>query len=91
MGRSKDVFREPDIFKPTRWEKPEQHVAGGTGPGSGFLSLAFGFGARQCVGRRIADNEMQLLLFHVSVSERGEGTARPFQLCTSLIEKNWLN
>ncbi|XP_064153213.1 cytochrome P450 11B, mitochondrial [Anguilla rostrata] len=56
MGRSEDVFREAGIFKPTRWEKSEQR---------GFLSLAFGFGARQCVGRRIADNEMQLLLFHI--------------------------
>ncbi|KAJ8287883.1 hypothetical protein COCON_G00005420 [Conger conger] len=70
MGRSKDVFREPEIFKPTRWEKSERHAAGGTGPGSGFLSLAFGFGARQCLGRRIADNEMQLLLFHILLNFR---------------------
>lgn len=68
MGRSKDIFREPEIFKPTRWERSEQRAAGGTRPETGFLSLAFGFGARQCVGRRIADNEMQLLLFHVSVT-----------------------
>ncbi|CAB1334392.1 unnamed protein product, partial [Coregonus sp. 'balchen'] len=42
----------------------------GAGRGGGFRSLAFGFGARQCVGRRIAENEMQLLLMHILLSFR---------------------
>ncbi|KAJ8392795.1 hypothetical protein AAFF_G00069990 [Aldrovandia affinis] len=70
MGRSKDVFREPEKFEPTRWETSNQDVAGEASPGTGFRSLAFGFGARQCVGRRIAENEMQLLLFHILLNFR---------------------
>ncbi|XP_029360236.1 cytochrome P450 11B, mitochondrial-like [Echeneis naucrates] len=60
MGRSSDVFDDPMRFDPGRWSsgKGGQRI-------SGFRSLAFGFGARQCVGRRIAENEMQLLLMHI--------------------------
>ncbi|XP_075897058.1 cytochrome P450 11C1 [Nelusetta ayraudi] len=63
LGRSADVFDQPLLFEPGRW-------AGGRGEGTGFRSLAFGFGARQCVGRRIAENEMQLLLMHILLSFR---------------------
>lgn len=31
-----------------------------------FQHLAFGFGVRQCLGRRLAEVEMLLLLHHVS-------------------------
>lgn len=74
LGRSQDVFLEPLTFDPGRWARAEagegrgrNNVTAETGSGAGFRSLAFGFGARQCVGRRIAENEMQLLLLHVSV------------------------
>lgn len=33
-----------------------------------FQHLAFGFGMRQCLGRRLAEVEMLLLLHHVSTS-----------------------
>ncbi|KAL0985199.1 hypothetical protein UPYG_G00154000 [Umbra pygmaea] len=73
LGRSQDVFRDPQSFDPARWGTEETAERGG-----GFRSLAFGFGSRQCVGRRIAENEMQLLLmhillrFHLSVSSSEE-------------------
>ncbi|XP_068995381.1 cytochrome P450 11C1 [Embiotoca jacksoni] len=60
MGRSTEVFEDPLRFDPGRWSSREGGQRGG-----GFRSLAFGFGARQCVGRRIAENEMQLLLMHI--------------------------
>lgn len=65
LGRSAEVFEDPQSFDPGRWGKSREE--GQRGAGTGFRSLAFGFGARQCVGRRIAENEMQLLLMHVGV------------------------
>ncbi|KAM6910644.1 cytochrome P450 11C1 [Xenentodon cancila] len=62
MGRSAQVFEDPLRFDPSRWIHGDD---GRRGEGAGFRSLAFGFGARQCVGRRIAENEMQLLLMHI--------------------------
>ncbi|TKS82129.1 Cytochrome P450 11B, mitochondrial CYPXIB [Collichthys lucidus] len=64
MGRSAEVFEEPQRFDPGRWGREESQK----GEGTGFRYLAFGFGARQCVGRRIAENEMQLLLMHILLS-----------------------
>ncbi|XP_055766224.1 cytochrome P450 11B, mitochondrial [Salvelinus fontinalis] len=68
LGRSRDVFQDPERFDPGRWGAQESRE--GPGGGGGFRSLAFGFGARQCVGRRIAENEMQLLLMHILLSFR---------------------
>ncbi|XP_077384465.1 cytochrome P450 11C1 [Festucalex cinctus] len=64
MGRSADVFDDPLTFDPARWARMREERADGGGGGS-FRSLAFGFGSRQCVGRRIAENEIQLLLMHI--------------------------
>ncbi|XP_019737121.1 cytochrome P450 11C1 isoform X1 [Hippocampus comes] len=62
MGRSAEVFDNPLTFDPARWTRMRQERADG---GAAFRSLAFGFGSRQCVGRRIAENEIQLLLMHI--------------------------
>lgn len=69
MGRSEKVFEDPLRFDPSRWSREEgQRVEA-----AGFRSLAFGFGARQCIGRRIAESEMQLLLMHVSDNKKVKG------------------
>ncbi|KAM4600936.1 cytochrome P450 11C1 [Polymixia lowei] len=78
LGRSHKVFEDPQRFDPGRWGSREEGASapggggrgGGRGEGTSFRSLAFGFGARQCVGRRIAENEMQLLLMHILLSFR---------------------
>ncbi|XP_074509616.1 cytochrome P450 11C1 [Sebastes fasciatus] len=67
LGRSAEVFENPQRFEPGRWASGREEGQRGDG-GGGFRSLAFGFGARQCVGRRIAENEMQLLLMHILLS-----------------------
>nr|BAR45420.1 11b-hydroxylase [Parajulis poecilepterus] len=66
MGRSAEVFEDPRCFNPGRWGSSREE--GQSTEGAGFRSLAFGFGARQCVGRRIAENEMQLFLMHILLS-----------------------
>lgn len=63
MGRHPKVFFRPEQYKPSRWLRTETHY---------FRSLGFGFGPRQCLGRRIAEAEMQLFLIHVSYKENNQ-------------------
>ncbi|KAK0139120.1 Cytochrome P450 11B, mitochondrial [Merluccius polli] len=72
LGRNPQIFHQPKRFDPTRWgrEGGERPPGEARGEGAGFRSLAFGFGARQCVGRRIAENEMQLFLMHILLNFR---------------------
>nr|XP_020473234.1 cytochrome P450 11B, mitochondrial-like [Monopterus albus] len=65
LGRSAEVFDDPERFDPERWCSIRE---GGQRPELGFRFMAFGLGARQCVGRRIAENQMQLLLMRVLLS-----------------------
>nr|AWT24626.1 CYP11B [Protopterus annectens] len=55
MGRSAKVFPNPKIYDPKRWLKRD----------NSFKSMAFGFGPRQCIGRRIAELEMLLFFIHI--------------------------
>lgn len=68
------MFEDPLSFNPERWSSSREE--GQRGDRTGFRSLAFGFGARQCVGRRIAENELQLLLMHVSDSRQEKDDER---------------
>nr|BAA00347.1 cytochrome P-450(11beta) [Bos taurus] len=58
LGRNPAVFARPESYHPQRWLDRQ-------GSGSRFPHLAFGFGVRQCLGRRVAEVEMLLLLHHV--------------------------
>ncbi|XP_062998462.1 cholesterol side-chain cleavage enzyme, mitochondrial [Elgaria multicarinata webbii] len=56
MGQDPRFFTKPEQFNPGRWlQKDSKH----------FRNLGFGFGPRQCLGRRIAELEMQLFLIHM--------------------------
>ncbi|XP_041503687.1 cholesterol side-chain cleavage enzyme, mitochondrial [Microtus oregoni] len=58
MGREPSYFSNPDKFDPTRWlEKSKNNTH--------FRYLGFGWGVRQCLGRRIAELEMTILLINV--------------------------
>uniref|UniRef100_A0A8B9GCH3 Cholesterol side-chain cleavage enzyme, mitochondrial n=1 Tax=Amazona collaria TaxID=241587 RepID=A0A8B9GCH3_9PSIT len=56
MGRDPEVFPKPEQFIPQRWL--------GADP-KHFKGLGFGFGPRQCLGRRIAELEMQIFLMQI--------------------------
>ncbi|NXK15525.1 CP11A protein, partial [Herpetotheres cachinnans] len=56
MGGGAAVFPNPERYDPSRWLSKDA---------STFKALAFGFGARQCIGRRLAEAEMMLFLIHV--------------------------
>ena len=52
-------FSHPDRFDPDRWDRS---VNKKRLPGSAFASMPFGFGARRCIGKHIAEYSMQALV-----------------------------
>ncbi|XP_053128670.1 cholesterol side-chain cleavage enzyme, mitochondrial [Hemicordylus capensis] len=56
MGRNPKFFTKPEQFNPERWLTDDPRH---------FRNLGFGFGPRQCLGRRIAELEMALFLIHI--------------------------
>ncbi|KAM3929693.1 cytochrome P450 11B, mitochondrial-like [Leptodactylus fuscus] len=56
MGRSSQIFADPLRYDPSRWMRRDD---------TNFKALAFGFGSRQCIGRRIAESEIMLFLIHM--------------------------
>lgn len=61
MGRSEKYFKNPNKYDPKRWLKQNQT----TNPIDPYTSLPFGFGPRMCIGRRLAEQKMYLILIKV--------------------------
>ena len=61
MGQDPTFFSNPRRFDPTRWLDKNKDL-------THFRNLGFGWGVRQCLGRRIAELEMTLFLIHVSLA-----------------------
>ncbi|XP_071105203.1 1,25-dihydroxyvitamin D(3) 24-hydroxylase, mitochondrial-like [Haliotis cracherodii] len=57
FGRLRRHYEDPDTFRPERWLRATRTVSP-----QPFSWLPFGFGPRMCVGRRVAELEMQLLI-----------------------------
>ncbi|XP_003406106.1 sterol 26-hydroxylase, mitochondrial [Loxodonta africana] len=60
VSRDPSIFPEPESFHPRRWlRKSQPDTLGVLHP---FGSVPFGYGVRACLGRRIAELEMHLML-----------------------------
>lgn len=55
------VFPDPFAFLPQRWIREQKQLSQHP-----FGSVPFGFGIRACLGRRVAELEMYLLLSRVN-------------------------
>ncbi|XP_008069219.1 cholesterol side-chain cleavage enzyme, mitochondrial [Carlito syrichta] len=58
LGREPAFFVNPENFDPTRWLSKDKNI-------THFRNLGFGWGVRQCLGRRMAELEMTILLIHM--------------------------
>ncbi|XP_072473910.1 sterol 26-hydroxylase, mitochondrial [Notamacropus eugenii] len=63
MSRDPDNFPSPKEFLPRRWLRRNQ--IGPVGGNHAFGTLPFGYGVRSCLGRRIAELEMNLVLSRI--------------------------
>ncbi|XP_048200695.1 sterol 26-hydroxylase, mitochondrial [Perognathus longimembris pacificus] len=60
ISQDPSIFSEPESFQPHRWlRKQKSNAPSVQHP---FGSVPFGYGVRACLGRRIAELEMQLML-----------------------------
>ncbi|XP_063728327.1 1,25-dihydroxyvitamin D(3) 24-hydroxylase, mitochondrial-like [Symsagittifera roscoffensis] len=63
IGRNPEYFRNPDTFDPTRWLNDSgEEMARLSSP---FLIGNFGFGARMCIGKRLAEMQIYEALIYL--------------------------
>jgi len=63
MGRDEKLFEDAEAFRPERWLRKKEEIP--TDAVEAFSSIPFGFGTRMCIGRRIAELELHLLLARI--------------------------
>ncbi|XP_022312941.2 cytochrome P450 10-like [Crassostrea virginica] len=73
MFRDSKLFPEPETFKPERWLKGSQMNQ----EIKALSNLVWGHGARMCIGRRFAEQEMHILLTKIVQNFRLEYNHAP--------------
>ena len=63
-GRKEEYFQKPLQFQPERWIRDKD--TGKHQVTDNFACLPFGLGVRSCIGRRVAEVQMQFFLSRVS-------------------------
>jgi cytochrome P450 len=58
ITQSDRFFKNPTKFDPTRWEREDTDI-------NPYSTLAFGLGARMCIGRRVAQQEIYLTIVKI--------------------------
>lgn len=64
IGRDGKYFENPDAFQPERWLRTDKTTTAAAAMGAA-ASLPFAIGARSCIGRRIAEMQLQLALAYL--------------------------
>jgi cytochrome P450 len=65
ITQSDRFFKNPAKFDPTRWEREDTEI-------NPYSTLAFGYGARMCIGRRTAEQEVYLTIIKILQNYRLE-------------------
>ncbi|XP_062589510.1 cytochrome P450 10-like [Saccostrea cucullata] len=76
MFRDSKFYPDPETFKPERWLKESDMDK----ELKGFSNLVWGHGARMCIGRRFAEQEMYIVLTKIVQNfmiEYNHGTVEP--------------
>lgn len=69
MSNTDDYFGSPEEFVPERWLKNENATSCPMQDKKihPYVSLPFGYGRRSCLGRRLAETELNILLAKVKL------------------------
>nr|AIL94170.1 cytochrome P450 CYP3022A1 [Tigriopus japonicus] len=63
MGRRSDYFADPQKFWPSRWERSKSgQFRQGVDLAARFATIPFGFGARSCLAKHLAEYQLQFLV-----------------------------
>lgn len=58
MSQREQLFEDPEKYRPERWSDRNEHAHN---PHREYSCLPFGYGARSCLGRSMAETQMMLL------------------------------
>ncbi|XP_013406758.1 cytochrome P450 10 [Lingula anatina] len=82
MGHDAKLFEDPEKFNPERWLRDGAHASMGM---KIFSNMRFGHGARMCIGRRIAEQEIYIALVKILKNFKLEYHHEPVEPVLNLV------